>query len=464
MVRKPPPADGEESLFASSVRGAQPLAARMRPRVLEEFAGQAHLLAPGKPLREAIERGVPGSMIFWGPPGSGKTTLAHLVASASQRVFVPFSAVTEGVPRIREIVTAARGRLAAGGAQTILFVDEIHRLNKAQQDSLLPPSEDGTITLIGATTENPSFEINGALLSRTRVFVLQPLGSDDVEEVLRRALADEERGLGGHGLRVGEEVLRSIAAESDGDARRALTVLEAAAAHVGEGGEIDADVAREAMQKRFARYDKSGEEHFNLLSAYHKSLRGSDPQGALYWMARMLDGGEDPMTLFRRAIAMAAEDVGLADPNALLMAVAARDAFHMLGPPEGYLPLAEMTIYLATAPKSNSAKMALDAALTAARDTPAAPVPLHIRNAPTGLLKELGYGRGYRYAHDSPDAYLPQEYLPDQLRGTTLYEPGPFGYEKKVAERIAWWEQRKREMDAGGGGESSENPNEDEPG
>jgi putative ATPase len=413
------------------------------------------LLAPGKPLREAIERGIPGSMIFWGPPGSGKTTLAHLIASASQRVFVPFSAVTEGVPRIREIVAAARGRLESGGARTILFIDEIHRLNKAQQDSLLPPSEDGTITLIGATTENPSFEINGALLSRTRVFVLQPLTPEDIGGILRRALADEERGLGGSRLVVDDEALRSIAVEADGDARRALTVLEAAAAHVGEGGHVMLEAAREAMQKRFARYDKAGEEHFNLLSAYHKSLRGSDPQGALYWMARMLDGGEDPMTLFRRAIAMAAEDIGLADPNALLIAVAARDAFHMLGPPEGYLPLAEMTIYLATAPKSNSAKVALDAALAAARETPAAAVPLHIRNAPTGLMKELGYGKGYRYAHDSPDAYLPQEYLPDELRGTTLYRPGAFGHEKRVAERMAWWEERKQRR-SGAEGEGRE--------
>ncbi len=451
MVRKRPTTGADATLFASTMRDAQPLAARMRPRVLDEFAGQGHLLAPGKPLREAIERGVPGSMIFWGPPGTGKTTLAHLAASTSQRVFVPFSAVTEGVPRIREIVAAARARLEAGGAQTIMFIDEIHRLNKAQQDSLLPPSEDGTITLIGATTENPSFEINGALLSRSRVFVLQPLDPGDIEGLMRRALADEERGLGRQRLDVEEDALRAIAVEADGDARRALTVLEAASAHVGESGRITVEVAREAMQKRFAHYDKTGEEHFNLLSAYHKSLRGSDPQGALYWMARMLDGGEDPMTLFRRAIAMAAEDIGLADPNALLMAVAARDAFHMLGPPEGYLPLAEMTIYLATAPKSNSTVVALSAALAAARGTPAAPVPLHIRNAPTGLMKELGYGRGYQYAHDSPDGYLPQEYLPDELRGTTLYQPGTVGYEKKVAERIAWWEQRK-----GGGGGAGE--------
>jgi putative ATPase len=448
MARKRSAGQGE-SLFRATAEG-QPLAARMRPRTLDEFAGQEHLLAPGKPLREAIERGVPGSMIFWGPPGSGKTTLARLAASTTARVFVPFSAVSEGVPRIREIVGDARARLDSGSSQTILFVDEIHRLNKAQQDSLLPPSEDGTITLIGATTENPSFEINGALLSRTRVFVLQPLSAEHVAGLLRRALGDRERGLGQMELEVEPEAIDAIAVEADGDARRALTVIEAAAAHVGQGGTINPEVAREVMQKRFARYDKAGEEHYNLLSAYHKSLRGSDPQGALYWMARMLDGGEDPMTLFRRAIAMAAEDIGLADPNALLMAVAARDAFHMLGPPEGYLPLAEMTIYLATAPKSNSAKAALGEAMAAAQATPAAPVPLHIRNAPTGLMKELGYGKDYRYAHSSPDAYLPQEYLPDELRGTAFYTPGGFGYEKRVAERMEWWERKKREAEGEG--------------
>ena len=434
---------GRQSSLFTAGRETRPLAARMRPANLDEFVGQEHLLGPGKPLRDAIERGAPGSMIFWGPPGSGKTTLAHLVASSTARVFVPFSAVTEGVPRIREIVNEARGRLESGGEQTILFVDEIHRLNKAQQDSLLPPAEDGTITLIGATTENPSFEVIGALLSRTRVFVLQPLSADHIERLLHRALTDAERGLGGLRLSVDPEALSLMAVEADGDARRALTVLEAAALHVGDGGTVTVEIVRDAMQKRFARYDKAGEEHFNLLSAYHKSLRGSDPQGALYWMARMLDGGEDPMTLFRRAIAMAAEDIGLADPNALIMAVAARDAFHMLGPPEGYLPLAEMTIYLATAPKSNSAKVALGAALEAARETPAAPVPMHIRNAPTPLMKELGYHQGYQYAHDSPDAYLPQEYLPDTLRGATFYTPGEFGHERKIAERLEWWAKLK---------------------
>ena len=402
--------------------------------------GQSHILARGKALRQAIENGSVGSAIFWGPPGSGKTTLGRLIATATNRVFVPFSAVSEGVPRIRQILGEARQRLEDGGMRTILFIDEIHRLNKAQQDSLLPGVEDGTVTLIGATTENPSFEINGALLSRTRVFVLQALTTSDILTLLRRALSDTERGIASRQLVVDDDALQIIAAEADGDARRALTVLEASADYVGDGGHITTSVAREAMQLRFARHDKSGEEHFNLLSAYHKSLRGSDPQGALYWMARMIEGGEDPMTIFRRAIAMAAEDVGLADPEALKLAVAARDAYHMLGAPEGYLPLAEMTIYLATAPKSNSAKAALSAALDAARETPAAGVPMHIRNAPTRLMKELGYNRGYQYAHDSPDAFIPQEYLPDELRGTQFYEPGPFGFEKEISKRLAWWQ------------------------
>jgi len=282
------------------------------------------------------------------------------------------------------------------------------------------------------------------LLSRSRVFVLTPLDAAAIETLVRRAAADRERGLGAEELELDDDAVHLIAEEADGDARRALTVLEAAAAHVGSHGRITVAVAREAMQLRFARHDKAGEEHFNLLSAYHKSLRGSDPQGALYWMARMIEGGEDPMTIFRRAIAMAAEDVGLADPNALQLAVAARDAYHMLGAPEGYLPLAEMTIYLATAPKSNSAKAALGAAMDAARETPAEPVPMHIRNAPTPLMKQLGYGKGYQYAHDAPEAYIPQEYLPEKLRDTVLYEPGSFGFEKEIAKRLAWWAELKR--------------------
>jgi putative ATPase len=430
---------GEASLF-SRAEAAQPLAARLRPRTLDEYVGQAHILAPGKALRQAIENGSVGSVIFWGPPGSGKTTLGRLIATTTNRVFVPFSAVSEGVPRIRQIIAEARQRLDDGGARTIMFIDEIHRLNKSQQDSLLPAVEDGTVTLIGATTENPSFEINGALLSRTRVFVLNALSTTDLRGLLTRALTDAERGIGSREIVVDDDALDVIATEADGDARRALTVLEAAADYVGDRGHVTTAVAREAMQLRFARHDKSGEEHFNLLSAYHKSLRGSDPQGALYWMARMIEGGEDPMTIFRRAIAMAAEDVGLADPEALKLAVAARDAYHMLGAPEGYLPLAQMTIYLATAPKSNSSKAALGAALDAARESPAAGVPMHIRTAPTALMKELGYHRGYQYAHDSAEGFIPQEYLPDELRGAQFYEPGPFGFEKEIAKRLAWWQ------------------------
>ena len=430
------------SLFEDRVR--PPLAARMRPRTLDEVVGQQHLLAPGKPLREAIERGSVGSMILWGPPGSGKTTIARMIARYTDREFVSFSAVTEGVPRVREIVGEAEGRRRLGRG-TILFADEIHRFNKAQQDAFLPHVEAGTITLIGATTENPSFEINGALLSRVRVFVLQPLSPSDIRGVIERALSDEERGLATTRVSIDDDAVELLATESDGDARRALTVVEAAAEHVGAGGRITTDVVRDALQLRFAKYDKGGEETYNMLSAFHKSLRGSDPQGALYWMARMIEGGADPMIMFRRSIAMAAEDIGLADPEALKLAVAARDAYHMLGAPEGYLPLAQMIVYLATAPKSNRSKVALSAALEAAQQHPAEPVPMHIRNAPTGLMKELGYGEGYQYAHNAPEAYIPQEYLPDRLRGSRFYEPGPFGFEKEIAKRLAWWEElRKR--------------------
>ena len=434
---------GTASLFER--KSQQPLAARMRPRSLDEIVGQRHLLAVGKPLRDSIEKGSVGSMIFWGPPGTGKTTIARVIAQYTDREFVSFSAVTEGVPRVREIVAEAEARRRMGRG-TILFADEIHRFNKAQQDAFLPHVEAGTITLIGATTENPSFEINGALLSRVRVFVLQALTAEDLRALIARALADADRGLGDWDLEVDQDAVDLISTEADGDARRALTVLEAAAEHVGRGGRITVDVAKDALQLRFAKYDKGGEETYNMLSAFHKSLRGSDPQAALYWMARMIEGGADPMIIFRRSIAMAAEDVGLADPEALKLAVAARDAFHMLGPPEGYLPLAQMIVYLATAPKSNSAKVALHAALDAAREHPAEGVPLHVRNAPTGLMKELGYGAGYQYAHDSPEAYIPQEYLPDRLRGARFYEPGPFGFEKEIAKRLAWWEDLRRRV------------------
>jgi putative ATPase len=435
----------------------------MRPRTLEEYVGQQHLLAPGMPLRESIERGNVSSMVFWGPPGTGKTTLARLVARYTDREFVSFSAVTEGVPRVREIVREAEDRRDTGRG-TILFADEIHRFNKAQQDAFLPHVEAGTITLIGATTENPSFEIIGALLSRVRVFVLRPLSPADVEGLVRRALGDAERGLGASGLTADGDAVALLAEESDGDARRALTVLEAAADHVGAGGRLTVDLVRQAAQLRFSHYDKGGEETYNILSAFHKSLRGSDPQAALFWMARMLEGGQDPMVIFRRAIAMAAEDIGLADPEALKLAVAARDAFHMLGAPEGYLPMSQMVIYLATAPKSNSSKVALDAALAAAQEHPAAQVPLHVRNAPTKLMKELGYHEGYQYAHAVPEAYIPQEYLPEALAGSAFYTPGPFGFEKEIAKRLAWWEElrAKAQGEQGGGRATGGEPSTEE--
>lgn len=430
----------EAELFSTPA----PLAARMRPRTLEEFAGQEHLLVPGRALGDALRRGDLGSAILWGPPGTGKTSLAHLIAQHTGRAFIAFSAVTEGVQRVREIIKEAEERRRLGRG-TILFCDEIHRFNRAQQDAFLPHVERGTVTLIGATTENPSFSLNAALLSRCQVFVLEPLTPAAVAGVVRAALSDGDRGLG----RLEREVLPAaidwLATQSDGDARRALNALEAAALQVGTGGTITLEVMAEAFARRVPKYDQSGEEHFNLLSAYHKALRGSDPHGALYWMARMLEGGEDPLVLFRRAIAMAAEDIGLADPHALPLAVAAREAFRQLGPPEGFLPLAEMTIYLATAPKSNSVVKALSAALELARETPAEPVPVHLRNAPTALLKKLGYGKDYRYAHDYPGHYVRQAYLPDSLGERDLYAPGSLGYERKVAERMAWWRKLAEE-------------------
>ncbi len=429
-----------------------PLAARMRPRSIEEFLGQPALVGEGAALRELIERDRVPSLIFWGPPGCGKTTLAGIIAGRTGARFEPFSAVTEGIGRVRQLIDQAAERRRATGQDTILFVDEIHRFNKSQQDAFLPHVEAGTITLIGATTENPSFEVVGPLLSRTRVFVLEPLGPDTVEDLSRRALLDRERGLGQRGLKIDDEAARQLAKSADGDARRALNALETAAHLVEDRGTIGAQHIESALQRRFARYDKSGEEHYNLISALHKAVRGSDADGALYWLARMLDGGEDPMYIARRLVRMAVEDVGLADPAALQVAVAARDAFHFLGSPEGDLALAEACAYLAAAPKSNRLYGGFGAAMRAARDSPAEPVPLHIRNAPTRLMKDLGYGAGYRYDPEWTGGVAPQTYLPDSLAGHRFYEPGEAGAEADLARRL----DRARQMRSASEGEDSQ--------
>jgi putative ATPase len=447
------PAPGE----AAAPAAPTPLADRMRPRTLDEVVGQAHLVGPGKVLRRSLEEGKLHSMILWGPPGTGKTTLALLMAHVAGARFVTFSAVLSGVKEIRQVMAEAEADRARRGRRTILFVDEIHRFNKAQQDAFLPYVEKGAIVLIGATTENPSFEVNAALLSRCRVYVLQPLGEDDLVGILARALADPERGLGGAGVSAEPDTLRLITRLSDGDARSALNVLELAvnleATRPGGDGRLTEGAIREAVQKKALLYDKAGEEHYNLISALHKSLRDSDPDGALYWLGRMLDAGEDPLYIARRLVRFASEDVGNADPAALRLTLDAKEAYHFLGTPEGELALAQAACYLALAPKSNAVYAAWNEVREDIREKPAEPVPLHLRNAPTGLMANLGYGRGYQYAHDAPDAVVDQEHLPEALRGRTYYRPTERGLEKDLGARLRQWRaQRAKSARSGSSG------------
>jgi putative ATPase len=416
----------------------------MRPRSLDEVVGQQHLIGPGKVLRRALEEGRLHSMILWGPPGTGKTTLAFLMAQVAGARFVPFSAVLAGVKEIRQVVAEAEADRTRGGKRTILFVDEIHRFNKGQQDAFLPHVEKGTLILIGATTENPSFEVNAALLSRCRVYSLQPLSEDDIVSILERALADSERGLGASGATAERDALPLIARLSDGDARGALNILDLTVTL--HAGAVSEAAIREAVQKKALLYDKSGEEHYNLISALHKSLRDSDPDGALYWLGRMLEAGEDALYIARRLVRFASEDIGNADPQALRLALDAKESYHFLGTPEGELALAQAACYLALAPKSNAVYAAWNQVRRDIQDKPAEPVPLHLRNAPTGLMANQGYGKGYQYAHDAPDAQVSQEHLPAALRGRVYYRPVDRGLEKDLAARLAAWRKWRAEQ------------------
>jgi putative ATPase len=428
-------------------RDIKPLADRMRPKTIEEMVGQGHLLGPGSVLCRALQSGHIFSVIFWGPPGSGKTTLARIIAQYTKNPFQSFSAVTSGVKELRQIISGAERAYKLTGRQTLLFVDEIHRFNKAQQDAFLPHVESGLIVLVGATTQNPSFEIIPPLLSRARVMLLHPLEEGDLRKILERAIQDEEAGLGKLGIEVQPEALEHLINLSSGDARVALNNLEVAADYVMEGRPeervIDLVSVEEALSRKALPYDKDGEEHYNLISAFHKSLRGSDAQASLYWLYRMLLAGEDPLFICRRMIRFASEDVGLADPNALPMALAAFEAWQKVGPPEAELALVEAAAYLATAPKSNALYLAEKAVKKEIEASGPQPVPLHIRNAPTRLMKALGYSRGYLYPHNYPGGWVAQSYMPEKMTHRTFYKPTDRGFEQEIRKRMAQWRKKK---------------------